>query len=199
VNLDAAVNPREQSIRYPAARGRTMLPGSASRRLWITLAAACGAVAIAACGSSTNQSTGSSQSGSLVKFAVCIRSHGVPNFPDASSGPGGGVSVIPGGINTSSPAFKGAWSACNKLLSGLGAHHPPSAQALEQMLKFSQCMRAHGVTGFPDPTTTPLAPRGGYTTIRRGGVYLAIPDTINPTSPTYQQAARACRFGPVFS
>jgi hypothetical protein len=67
------------------------------------------------------------------------------------------------------------------------------------MLQFSRCMRAHGVTAFPDPTTTPVGLRSGYFTVRSGGVYLAIPDTIKRASPTYQQAARACRFGPGFS
>jgi hypothetical protein len=68
----------------------------------------------------------------VVNFAVCMRSHGVPNFPDASSTPGGGVSVIPssfgayrrvirrGGaflaipttINPASPAYQHAAAAC---------------------------------------------------------------------------------------
>jgi hypothetical protein len=57
-------------------------------------------------------------------------------------------------------------------------------------------MRAHGVTGFPDPTTTPPASPSGYSeVIGRGGVFLAVPDTISPRSPAYTQAAAACRFG----
>ena len=141
---------------------------------------------IAACGSASKPSTtaGGGQSASVVNFAVCMRSHGVPNFPDASSSPGGGVSVIPAGINTSAPAFKTAWSGCNKLLPGLGAHHPPSARATQQMLKFSQCMRGHGVSGFPDPTATIPSSFSGYRgVIRRGAVFLASPTTINTASP----------------
>lgn len=68
------------------------------------------------------------------------------------------------------------------------------------MLKFSECMRTHGVSGFPDPTSTPPSDLGNYKlTVRRGGTYLAIPYTINTASPTYKQAAAACRFGPTFS
>jgi hypothetical protein len=57
------------------------------------------------------------------------------------------------------------------------------------MLGISECMRAHGVTGFPDPTTTPPASPSGYSqVIGRGGVFLAVPDTINTGSPVYRQA-----------
>lgn len=170
------------------------------RRGSIAIATVCSAVAIAACGSSSSHSIGASKPASLVAFAVCMRSHGVPSFPDSTSSTNGGVSIIPAGINTSSPAFKAAWSACNKLLPGLGAHHSPSAQATEQMLKFSQCMRAHGVTSFPDPTSNPPSSHTGYSQlVRRGGAYLAVPDTINAGAPTYKQAATACQFGPAFS
>jgi len=128
----------------------------------------------------------------------------------ASAARGGGVSIVPAGIDTSSPAFKTAWSACSTLLPGLGAHQGASAQATEQLLKLSECMRSHGVTGFPDPTSAPPAgfpgPAAGApaghsysAVIRRGGAYLAIPDTINTASPSYRQAAAACRFGPTFS
>jgi hypothetical protein len=182
------------------------------RLLKFTLAGICCALAITACGGSSERPrSGGGQSGSLVSFGVCMRSHGVPNLPDpGSSGGGGAVSIVPAGINMSSPAFKAAWSACGRLLE-LGAHHGSSAQAAEQMLKFSECMRSHEVSGFPDPTATapagfsdptagaPVGNSGYSAVIRRGGVYLAIPNTINTASPSYRQAAAACRFGPTFS
>ena len=176
------------------------------RQLRFIPAGVCCALAIAACGGSSNPSVGGGggRSGSLVSFAVCMRSHGVPNLPDpGSGGGGGGVSIVPAGINKSSPAFKTAWSTCAKLLLGMGARHGASAQATQQMLKLSECMRSHGVAGFPDPTDTdptgggPPSSQSGYgAVIHQGGVWLAIPDTINLTSPTYRQAAAACRFGP---
>jgi hypothetical protein len=173
-------------------------------KMLITPVAIMCAVAIAACGSvgklSSAATTSGGQSASLVSFAVCMRSHGVSSFPDSSAGPGGGVSVVPAGINQSAPAFKTAFSICSRLLPALGRHQQPTAQATAQMLKFSQCMRAHGVTGFPDPTETPPADFGDYSSVvRRGGVYLAVPSTINAASPAYKHAAAACRFGPVFS
>jgi hypothetical protein len=47
-------------------------------------------------------------------------------------------------------------------------------------LKFSQCMRAHGVTNFPDPGAG-------------GGIQIGGPGSnLNPRSPSFQAAQRAC-------
>jgi hypothetical protein len=57
-----------------------------------------------------------------LKFAQCMRSHGVPNFPDPSSNPSGGQrSVTQYGINPNSPTFEAANQACSSLLSGSGS------------------------------------------------------------------------------
>jgi len=49
----------------------------------------------------------------LFRFAGCMRSHGVPNFPD----PGTGAAAIkPGSINPNSPAFKSALTSCRSAL-----------------------------------------------------------------------------------
>jgi hypothetical protein len=122
-----------------------------------------------------------------------MRSHGVPSFPDPS--PGGGIHLTPG-LNPSSPAFKAAQASCQKHLpgGGPGAQHP-SAQAVAQTLKISQCMRQHGVSGFPDPTLKPPSSPAGYSILEdRGGVVLAVPSTINPASPVFKQAGAACGF-----
>lgn len=62
-----------------------------------------------------------------IKMAECMRSHGVPNFPDpqVTTGPGGkGVGVriggpgSAGGFNPNSPAFQTAQKTCMPLLGG---------------------------------------------------------------------------------
>ena len=57
-------------------------------------------------------------------MAKCMRSHGVPNFPDPSfqPGPNGGVGVkISGaGINPNSPAFQAAAKDCGSIFGGAG-------------------------------------------------------------------------------
>jgi hypothetical protein len=49
-----------------------------------------------------------------LEFAECMRTHGVPNFPDPTFSTGGGPNVVPqpGGVNPSSPAFKQAVERC---------------------------------------------------------------------------------------
>ena len=64
-----------------------------------------------------------SQAVGASKAARCMRSHGVPNFPDPQfqTGPGGGLGVRIGGpgINPRSPAFQAAQKACGGIFGGL--------------------------------------------------------------------------------
>lgn len=50
----------------------------------------------------------------FIAKARCIRTHGVPNFPDPFFGPGGhGVGInLPPGLDPQSPAFRRATKAC---------------------------------------------------------------------------------------
>jgi hypothetical protein len=174
--------------------------GSHGRDLLITLAALACAVVLAACGSSAPSSAAASGGpnpaarAGFLKFAQCMRSHGLPSFPDP--GANGGIQIN-NGLNPQSPQFKSAQAACTKLLPGGGprsAH--PTSQAIAQTLHISQCMRRDGVSGFPDPTLKlPATPNGYRQVIDRGGVVLAIPTTINTASPAFTKAATACGFG----
>ena len=57
-----------------------------------------------------------------VKFATCMRAHGVPDFPDPQGTSNGGIgfSATPGGSDTSSPAFQRADQKCGADLSAVG-------------------------------------------------------------------------------
>jgi hypothetical protein len=160
----------------------------------VTTAALGCAVALAACGSSAKSSGGPAGTSSGIKFADCMRSHGVPNFPDP--GPGGGIQIPAGSaVNPQSPAFQSAQNTCFKLLPGGG---PPRGQASEQrkrmMLRLAQCMRSHGLTTFPDPTATPPSPGAGFgIAFGSPGSFLAVPQALIQ-SPAFKQAAAACGF-----
>jgi hypothetical protein len=134
-------------------------------------------------------------------FAGCMRSNGVPNFPDPKAG-GGFLFHTSTGVDPSSPAFEAAQAKCKKFmpdLGGPGSGPPPSAQTLAHWLKIAQCMRRHGVSEFPDPRATvppnPRAALGGSGVISDiEGVIFVFPGTIGQQSPTFTRAAAACAF-----
>jgi len=119
-----------------------------------------------------------------LKFSACMRANGVPTFPDPSS-----TGVIQGtGIDPSSAAFQSAQQKCARYTPNGG--QPPSpaqqAQAQAQALKFSACMRSHGVTNFPDPQFS-----------SGGGIRIKIQpgpggSGLDPSSPIFQAAQKAC-------
>jgi hypothetical protein len=55
-----------------------------------------------------------------LQFSQCMRSHGVPNFPDPSTGPVGEqvIDLRRTGIDLSSPTFQAASEACQKIVPG---------------------------------------------------------------------------------
>ena len=71
-------------------------------------------------GSGSNHQITPSEQSQYLKAAACIRSHGVPNFPDPTFS-GGGVHIEHQNLNESSPAFKAAVHACESLIPG-GVH-----------------------------------------------------------------------------
>ena len=137
-----------------------------------------------------------------LKFSQCMRANGVPNFPDPQ--PGGGFLFQAGaGVDPSSPALKAAHAKCQKLMPGGGPPGPgstthPSAQWLAHMIKVAECMRRHGVSGFPDPRTSVPSnpfPGGGAGVISDiEGVILVFPSTVDTQSPAFTRAAAACHF-----
>lgn len=164
------------------------------RRLVASLTAAVFVVAIGGCASSGHKPSGSSHAGSFLAFSECMRSHGVTAFPDPS--PGGGIN-IGSSINPASPAFQAAQATCRKLLPGGGPPAHPSEQQKQQLFATSECMRSHGVSGFPDPTTrtTPPSNPQDYSIAEGiGDLWLLVPSTINVNSPAFKQAAQACNF-----
>jgi hypothetical protein len=57
----------------------------------------------------------------MLRFARCMRSHGVPKFPDPKFSPNGGSQLTIGkntGVDPSSPQFQAAQKACRKLVPG---------------------------------------------------------------------------------
>lgn len=75
-----------------------------------------------------------------------------------------------------------------------GSRTHPTAQTIAHWRSVAQCMRARGVSGFPDPTTS--VPSFGFAGVisDRDGAILAIPSTIDQEAPAFVRAATACGF-----
>jgi hypothetical protein len=156
----------------------------ATLALLVFVVAGCGSasktLAVASLGPTTTttlSSGGPSRSaGSTValEFASCMRSRGVPKFPD----PGG--PIVPGIKQL--PAFRSAMATCNKLYPSSRFTGVPLTEAQRTAaLAQARCIRNHGVPNFPDPTF----PSSG------GQLFPAI-SGFNPDSPAFKHAAAAC-------
>jgi hypothetical protein len=115
-------------------------------------------------------------------FSLCMRAHGIADFPEPSAAGGIVIGIRPGSgsdLDPGSARFRAAFGACRSVI-GLAAPSPAQKAAqLAQALKFAQCMRAHGVTDFPDPGA------GGFT-------FRGSSNGLNPNDPVFQKASKAC-------
>jgi hypothetical protein len=121
------------------------------------------ATIIAACGSASSTSSSAGSHGTeaqrlqpAIDFANCMRSHGVPSFPDPSADPRAFKQSLDPSI-PHSPAFRSAATACQHLLPRDGRRNQSPARSQAQIaaaLAFARCLRGHGFPSFPDPTST---------------------------------------------
>ncbi len=129
---------------------------------------------------STKQATG------LLAYASCMRSHGVPNFPDPAGS--GGIpkeGVISAFRAVSSSQASRAQNACQQLLPAGGSlsgqpSQTVTAQDQHYYLNAARCMRSHGITDFPDPIFS------------GGGVNFPVASRTNQNSTQFTQAVHAC-------
>jgi hypothetical protein len=158
----------------------------------VPLAALCAAAAtllLAACGGSEPKPSAGAEDGQrLVKFAKCMREHGLDvSTPTGASGEiriGGHGK--PGNIHQ----LEAAQQAC-KRYQPLGAKQNLSPQEKvqreEQVLKFAKCMREHGV----DVHASTADGGAGIKIQSRAGT--GGPAGPNPDSPAFQAAQKACQ------
>ena len=109
---------------------------------------------VAACGSSSTPHAAASNDHAVgVKFATCMRDHGVPNFPDPEAD--SGVQIPVSLAKNPSPAFKSAMHACNYLVPADAS--PPVASASQKAAALelrSACARMASPTTLTPPTRT---------------------------------------------
>jgi len=174
---------RGRGLRRPWLRRAAVL---AAMALIALLATACGSgssPAASASGGSTSASGGSTREQAALSYARCMRSHGVPDFPDPDSD---GNFHLGNSVTSQETA---ANQVCNHLLNvGTPLNAAQTQHALSQLVKYAQCMRAHGVPNFPDPQISNggIGVPGGFT-FNTSGL------NLHQKSPLYQAAAKACQ------
>ena len=110
-----------------------------------------------------------------------MRGHGVSDFPDPTTPPGGGVAFSinagPGSdLNPDNPTYKAANQACLALLpAGARSATGPSPKIAADV-RWARSMRSHGVPSFPDPND-----RGAFDSAK-----------FNDTTPAFHAASKAC-------
>src|SRR4051794_14426229 len=154
---------------------------------------ACGVFA-AACSSSgaggpgvatiSSPRSGTASSGlpkaSALAYSRCMRTHGIKDFPDPDATGGIRLNAHPGSdIDPKNPTYQAADTACKSLLPPPQA---PPKNLKTQNLKYARCMRAHGISDFPDPQ-----PDGTVQVQASPG------SDLDPNNPAFKTANSACK------
>jgi predicted amidohydrolase YtcJ len=145
-------------------------------------ALAASALLVAACGGGSGTPVSAQQTNyqKALAFSQCMRAHGEPGFPDPQ--PDGNLL-----INGQADHLNGAlMNSANKACQHLMPKAPPLTAAQQQKitaqaLKFVACMRAHGLSAFPDPQ------------VNSGGIAMQLPKDMSPNSPVFRAAQQACK------
>jgi hypothetical protein len=119
----------------------------------VALVGACGSSAPAQTGGGSGSDPAATNAQQAVKFAECMRSNGVSQFPDPNASGKLTIDAVANGsgLNPNAPAFKQAISACKDLEPAGFTGSQRSSQQQAVALKFAQCIRTNGVPDFPDP------------------------------------------------
>jgi len=146
------------------------------------LAAACGGSPSSTGSGGSPTAGGSANSSSAVAYSRCVRSHGVPDFPDPdSSGQLPKEAVVRALRGVSDYRARAATNACANLNPAGRGNPTLTAQEQQDYLRAAACMRSHGITNFPDPTFP-----GGHVNLPH------IPSSIDTKSRQFTQAAQTC-------
>jgi hypothetical protein len=171
--------------RRAGLRRKRLRPAAARRfggRRAVGLAAALTGIAVlaAGCGGGSSASAHSKAYDKSLAFVQCMQSHGMPTFPDpASNG-----TISDSGANVNSPQVLSAANACRTLLppGALQLTEAQKQELLDNALKKAVCMRAHGISNYPDPSVQ----ADGLPRMSLNGT------GIDPDSPFFLSAAKAC-------
>ena len=157
----------------------------------------------AACGGSTAGADAFAPGATYAQtlaFAKCMRANGVPNFPNPDrQGNFNNANPQVQALDDGDSAQRNVLMECRSVLpnAGTGLTLEQIQQIQEQNLregvKAARCMRAHGITNFPDPMAGTTQEFGGVnwqpvTSAIQAGL-------VNTSTPSYEAAFLACNGG----
>jgi len=160
------------------------------RMIALTVLSVCLAGGAAACSGSGQQSGGSPVSGGqssgteqvmnvLRQLARCIRSHGMPSFPDPIINPLTGQPDFPANAPNPPASIRPICQPiANRLPPQVLNSPPPSAAGMQGLVRFARCMRSHGHPDWPDPNTI--------------GEFLVPVQMVSPLKGADRPAMQAC-------
>jgi hypothetical protein len=174
--ISATDPPGSVPVRRQRCNGRVRQPAGGA-----VAAALLAAGLLAGCGGGAHASSSATFMSRAIAYSNCMRSHGVPDFPDPN---GQGDIVIRGGmgadLDPSLPAFQAAARDCGPFPTTVTAAQ--ETQQFSKSLKAAVCIRANGVPNYPDPR------------LINGVIALFFSPSINPSSPAFQKAAKKCGY-----
>jgi len=138
-----------------------------------------------ACSSPSPESSGTASTAESasyranIAFSQCMRTHGVPDFPDPQPGSNFSLSGPLTGPAADTTSGK-ATIACEHLLPNgpVSSNGSVSTQELAEGVALAQCLRSHGEPSFPDPTVV------------NGGLSF---DFTSVSTSQFKAAVSACR------
>jgi hypothetical protein len=170
--------------------GRRVAIAVAGLLTTVASTAACGGASkvsppVASISTSTAKASSSASGGSAkpnaLAYSQCMRAHGIASFPDPDSNGDLQLNAEPGSdIDPHNAKFQAADTACKSLRPQPQAI--PAGEVKAANVKYAQCMRAHGISDFPDPS-----PDGTLQVQMQPGT------DLDPANPAFTVADDACK------
>ena len=126
-------------------------------------------------GTRATAQSSSSPDAEIAGIVACYRAHGDRSFPDPVYDPRDGrwhFAASPGSAPLSTQ------QACQRLFPQASASPPIPQAKFQQLVKFAECMRQHGVPNWPDPD-----PDGSF----------GLPPSLQTKTPDDGRASAACQ------
>jgi hypothetical protein len=129
-------------------------------------------------GAATTVPSGS-RAGALA-FARCMRSHGIPNWPDPTSNGGFDKAALRQLGLSASRVRTIEERSCNYVFQNGASGRTITLADQADYLRAAACMRSHGFPAFPDPT------------FQNGNVTVNVASGVNRDSAQFRSAAGTC-------